>query len=599
MKGERLVIEQKPEQNNSEFKKRLKGARIIFFLFFMVIFIYLIKIQVIQHPGYVRRDKAESYHRVKIPVMRGNIYDRNGKALALSVPIYSLYLDSWKIKEVVKDDKLYGEKLVDNLSSMLKLDKKFLQEKLKRPYPLVKEEITLQEYEKLKAGNLPGVVLHRGYKRIYPNDNIASHILGFTRVESKGPEGVEITGVEGTERYYNALLEGKKGESLIFKDGLGRLVPSIEKKLIEPQKGKDLILTIDSNIQFFAEQEIKKALEKWKAKSISVIVMDYENGEILALANKPDYDPNCPGEFPALYRKNRAVADLFEPGSIFKIVTAASAIEEGIFTPADKLFCENGKWLVRNHYLHDVHPYEKLTVEDIIVKSSNIGTVKMALELGEQKLYAYCRKFGFGKPTGVDFPAETAGILRPVEKWSSYSITAVPIGQEVGINALQGVIATSVIANGGYIVKPHLLKEIKDSSKSIYPYNSTVKENIISGRTCDIMKDILRKVVSQEGTAPFASIPGYEICGKTGTAQKTVNGRYSMNKYVASFIGFLRHEKGKFIISVYVDEPYPIHYGGVVAGPVFRNIMWKIVQYKNIPPVMEFEGGKIAFNLKK
>jgi cell division protein FtsI/penicillin-binding protein 2 len=312
--------------------------------------------------------------------------------------------------------------------------------------------------------------------------------------------------------------------------------------------------------------------------------MDPETGEILALANYPDYDPNNFSNFDLSIIRNKCVTDLFEPGSIFKIVTASAAIEENLFTPCSKIMCEYGKWFVRNHYLHDVHPYGLLTFEETVIKSSNIGTVKIAMALGEEKLYNYCKKFRFGERTGIDLPGETPGIFRPLEKWSSYSITAIPIGQEVAITSIQGIRAISVFANGGYLVKPHIIKEIKDEKGSTITSYMKEKEKILSDNTVNIMKEILKKVVSSEGTASEAKIDGYTICGKTGTAQKAIGETYLKGKYVSSFVGFLLSNKKNIAITVNVDEPIGAYYGGLVAAPIFKNILVRIINCYQIPP---------------
>jgi len=250
--------------------------------------------------------------------------------------------------------------------------------------------------------------------------------------------------------------------------------------------------------------------------------------------------------------------------------------------------------------LRDSHPYGKLTVAQVIEKSSNIGTVKIAMELGEKKLYEYCKKFGFGELTEVDLPGEIPGIMRPLNRWSGYSITAVPIGQEVGITTFQGIRAMGAIANGGYLINPHILKEIKgEGYEKMTLSRIKSRQKILSEKTCEVLKGILEEVTGPSGTAPLASIPGYKISGKTGTAQKTINGSYSKDKYVASFVGFLNGEEAKMLLLVKVDEPKPIYYGGLVAAPVFRDILWRTLQRHNIKPAEEFDDYKIVMKPKR
>jgi len=576
-----IRLKQETSEDNI-LNKRILFIRLSFALMFTIVFLSLVKIQIINPP----EGKTGQYEKIEIPVPRGTIYDRNGKVLAMSVPYYSLYIDSWKVSHQKKKDPTYPEKLKEELISTLHINREELETKLQQRYPLIKKELSVEEYKTLTEKNLPGTVFLPSYKRIYPGGTLACHILGFA--------GIDGYGLEGAELYYNNILQGEKGVSLVLKDGTGDLIYSVEKKLSLPRPGQDIYLTIDTNLQYIVEEEIEDVYHKYNAASVSAIVIDYDTGEILALANIPKYDPNNPDKFSPSDRRNRAVTDLFEPGSTFKIVTAAAAIEEGVVSPDDILNCENGKWFVRNHFLRDVHPYGNLKVREIIEKSSNIGTVKIAMKLGEEKLYQYCRKFGFGKPTGIDLPGEISGLLRPLNQWSGYSITAVPIGQEVGINALQGITAMAVIANGGYLIQPHILKGIKEKSETLIPWTGQEKQRVLTQETCETLTKILQGVTEPGGTAPLANIPGYNISGKTGTGQKIVNGHYSKDRFVASFVGFLQHKDARMLVLVKVDEPKPVYYGGLVAAPAFKNIMWRSLQHLNVPPEVFEEEHKLV-----
>ncbi|HOK56592.1 MAG TPA: penicillin-binding protein 2 [bacterium] len=564
------------QKQDDIFERRIRYTKLIFFTGFLLIFCQLFNLQVIMYSKYKIIERKTRYAKIKVLAERGKIYDRWGNLLAFNLPNYSLYFDTWMIQKLKEKNPEYLNELKNKLSEILKIDKKQIEEKMNEPYALIKKDIEIEEYEKIKKTNLKGIYFERKYKRVYPYGRHACHILGYTDIDGKGLEGVEY--------FYDSFLKGKDGIYLVLKDGLGNLIPSIKKTLIKEEKGKDIVLTIDSDIQFIVEEEIKNGYEKFSPKNISVIVMDADTGEILALANYPDYDPNNFSKFDLSIIRNKCVTDLFEPGSVFKIVTAAAAIEENIFTPDSTIMCEYGKWFVRDHYLHDVHPYGILTFEETVVKSSNIGIVKIAMSLGEEKLYKYCKKFKFGERTGIDLPGEIGGIFRPLENWSSYSITAIPIGQEVGITSIQGIRAISVFANGGYLVKPHIIKEIKDEKSYVINNYEDEKEQILSTNTTNIVKEMLRKVVSSEGTASSAKIDGYIICGKTGTAQKAVNGGYLKGKYVSSFVGFLLSKKKNIAISVNVDEPMGTYYGGLVAAPIFRDILVRIINYYQIPP---------------
>lgn len=563
--------------------KRLLFVQISFGVMFLVVLVSLVKIQII-HPI---KEGSNQYEKVEIPVPRGTIYDRNGNILAMSVPYYSLYIDSWKVNHQAKKDPSYPDRIKKELIAALKLTPATVEKKLQQRYPLIKKELSLEEYKTLSEKQLIGTVYIPSYKRIYPGETLACHILGFA--------GTDGYGLEGTELYYNDILQGEKGVSMILKDGTGDLIYSVEKKLSLPKTGKDIYLTIDSNLQYIVEEEIKQVYHKYKADSVSAIVADYETGEILALANIPEYNLNTPNKYSPSDRRNRAITDLFEPGSTFKIVTAAAAMEEKLFSPDDLVFCENGKWFVRKHTLRDSHPYATLTVREVIEKSSNIGTVKIAMKLGDEKLYNYCKDFGFGELTEVDLPGEIRGTLRPIEKWSDYSITAIPIGQEIGINALQGIKAMAVIANGGHLIQPHILQKSTGKRNGTFlPWKGQKKRTILSQETCETLANILQDVTGPEGTAPLANIPGYNISGKTGTAQKTINGRYSHDKFVASFVGFIQHKDTQMLVLVKVDEPQPIYYGGLVAAPAFKNIMWRSLQHFNVPPELYQEEHKLV-----
>ncbi|MCM8803642.1 MAG: penicillin-binding protein 2 [Candidatus Omnitrophica bacterium] len=574
----------KQEQSNI-FEIRLKYTKFIFFIIFFIIFSRLFYLQIINQFQYVKIGWKTGYSKIKVPAERGKIFDRNGKLLAFDIPSCNLYFDTWMIKYLQKENPYYLQEFKNYLSEILNIEKKQIEEKMNQSYSLIKRNVSFEEYKKIKDLKIKGIYYEKGYKRVYPYESHACHILGYTDIERNGQEGVEY--------FYNSFLKGKDGLYLVLKDGLGNLIPSIKKVLIKEEKGQDIVLTIDSNIQFIVEEEIKKWDQKFNPKNISVVVMDPENGEILALANYPNYNPNeRDSQIDFSIIRNKCVTDLFEPGSIFKIVTAASAIEENLFTPSSVIMCENGKWFVRNHYLHDVHPYGLLTFAEVVEKSSNIGTVKIAMALGEEKLYQYCKKFYFGEKTGIDLPGETAGIFRRLEKWSPYSITAIPIGQEVGINSIHSIRAISVFANGGYLVKPHVIKEIRGKEPIEIKNYKNEKEVIFSHNTISIMRDILKRVVGPEGTAPSAGIEGYRIYGKTGTAQKSIGGTYVKGKYVSSFVGFLLSYKKNIAISVNIDEPSGAYYGGVVAAPLFRNILIRIINYYQIPPEVDV---KIAY----
>lgn len=552
------------------FLKRGRIVELIVYVCFVILVGRLVFLQIIMHDKYAKDAGKIQFVQKSLPSQRGSIYDRNGNILAMDIPAKTLYIDTRHVVDKEETKKI--------LSAILKIPKSEIEKKFNEKYPRIKRKLSVEEYTAIEKAKLKAVVFEDEFMRVYPKGKLACHILGTSNVDGKGIEGIELQ--------YDEVLSGESGLVMVLRDGRGNYLSSFSRIIKPPVKGKDIYLTVDERIQQIVEEEIEKCWETSNPKKISVIVMDPKTGEILAMANKPNFDPNYPGKFPAELRKNYAITDLFEPGSIFKIVTAAAVLEEKKVGINEIFNCEGGKWFIRGHILHDAHPYGPLDFQQVIIKSSNIGTVKLALRIGEETLYNYIRKFCFGDKTGIDFPGEIRGILRPLEKWSGFSITAIPIGQEVAVTCLQAIRAISVFANGGYLVQPHILKKIEPADpSSVVSFGRG--EPIISSETVSILNSILAKVVSEEGTAVKAKIQGYTICGKTGTAQKVENRRYSHTKFVASFIGFIPLEDPKVAILVNVDEPKGAYYGGAVAAPVFKEIAWRIMQYMQVPPQAE------------
>ncbi|MFH1857595.1 MAG: penicillin-binding transpeptidase domain-containing protein, partial [Candidatus Omnitrophota bacterium] len=404
----------------------------------------------------------------------------------------------------------------------------------------------------------------------------ASHLLGIVDIDNNGLEGVE--------RHYNQLLQGRDGFRQVLRDARHRALPSLGLRYQKPVDGLTLVLTIDEVIQNIAERELEEAYRKWHARGATIVVLDPQTGDILALANRPTYNPNQPNVSSEDFRRNRAITDLFEPGSVFKIVTAAAALEEGVFDEDDKIFCENGAYHISNHILHDVHPYGTLTFREVIEKSSNIGTVKVAKQLGPKRLYQYICAFGFGRKTGIDLPGEIPGMVHPPEKWWSTSIANIPIGQGIGITVIQLASAMGAIANGGRWVKPHVLKEVLNSDGSVVKsYRSVPERIVLREKNAARLREILSGVVGR-GTGKLAKLKGYCAGGKTGTSQKLdANGRYSSSAHIASFVGFAPVQNPRIVVAVMVDEPHPAYYGGVVAAPVFKEVSEQVLRYLEVP----------------
>ncbi|MCP4649236.1 MAG: hypothetical protein GY853_04025 [PVC group bacterium] len=506
------------------------------------------------------------------------IYDRNKKVFALSLKVSSVYAEPRII-----DNK---HRVAGQLASVLNLDQSKVLERINRDklFVWVKRKISEEEAAKVTELKLPGVGLLKENKRYYPNNTLASHVLGFV--------GIDDYGLEGLERVFNKYLTGEFGWRSLLRDAKKRMLPAFEYELVPAVDGYNVQLTIDEVIQHIVEEELENAFKKHKARGASIVVMDPNTGEIYALANRPCYDPNFFRESTPECRRNRAVCDFFEPGSIFKVITASAALEEKVVSLEETFFCENGKYRIGGHTLHDHKPHGNLSFVEIIEKSSNIGVAKVAHKLGEKALYKYIQKFKFGTPTGVELSGESGGMVRPVSKWSKYSLAAIPMGHEIAVTVLQMSRAMSAIANGGYLVSPYIVKRIIDNNGEVIREfgQEQPAEQIISKQTSDAMRQILKRVVVS-GTGRRAAIKGYSAGGKTGTAQKIdPNGGYSHSKFMASFIGFVPVENPRFVIAVVFDEPRPYYYGGLVCGPVFKNIAEKILKYMEVPEIIETSG---------
>ena len=504
---------------------------------------------------------------VELEPLRGTVYDTRLTPQTVSIPADSLYASPNAIQDKDK------ETLVRQLSQILNINQAYLRDRLyrKKSFVWLARKITPEQSQAIKRLNIKGLGFLKENKRSYPNSYIASHIIGFA--------GLDNVGLEGTEVYYDKYLKGETGWAVFLRDARQKRLDLWE-KMVLPRNGYDTVLTIDEVIQYIAERELDKAFKSYHAKGASIIVMDPHTGAILALASRPTYDLNEHSKATKDQMRNRAICDLFEPGSVFKIVTLSAAIEEKKVNEEDKFFCENGSYRVASHTLHDHRPHGWLTFREVIEESSNIGTTKVAQILGPDIVSRYVKLFGFGAKLGVDLPGESPGMAKEPRQWSKISIAAIPIGQEVGVTTLQLVSAISVIANGGQLMKPYIVQEIRDKQgETIKKFSPVMIRKVISLDTAARVKKILTGAV-EEGTGKLAKVPGFSAAGKTGTAQKLEpNGTYSHNKFIASFIGFAPAEDPLIAIAVTVDEPRPYYFGGVVAAPVFKNVASDTIRY--------------------
>ncbi|WP_460180676.1 peptidoglycan D,D-transpeptidase FtsI family protein [Thermodesulfovibrio sp. TK110] len=549
-------------------KKRLVLLKIFFLICFTSVIFRLGLIMFVEHEAYFAKAKIQQIKKEEIIPKRGNIYDRMGRELAISLEKESLFIDPASLNSI---------QAVNLLKNYVKVDPEQIERLSEKNirFLWLQRKVDSAVAEKIKALKIEGVGSVIEGARFYPKGFLASHLIGFVNIDEQGMEGVE--------RKYDKYLRAEKSMKVVSVDAKGKKLSQGDLKDV---KGNDVFVTIDEGLQYIVEKYLDEAVKKWQASSATAIMMDPFTGEILALANRPTYDPNNLKSIKNIgIIRNRAITDLYEPGSTFKIVTATAALEEGIVKPNTKFDCSQGYIEVWGKKIRDAHRHGVLTFEEIIQKSSNVGTIKIAMMLGKEKLYQYIKKFGFGEKTGIDLPGEISGYIRPTQKWSGTSIGAIPIGQEVGVTALQILRAYSAIANGGYLVKPFVVSEIHSPQGNILYKSVIQREKIISDKTARIMKEILKKVTEEGGTATQAKLDGNDVAGKTGTAQKydPKIRRYSKDRFVSSFVGFIPADNPRIAMIVVIQDPKGAHYGGVVAAPVFKAIADEALSYLNVP----------------
>ncbi|MCK4912263.1 MAG: penicillin-binding protein 2 [Candidatus Omnitrophica bacterium] len=549
---------------NKKYKKRTTNIYFAFIILFLVISARIFYLQVFRSNFFQGLAQDQRYRLVKLQGRRGDILDRRKRILSKSISCYSVFADPFLISN--------SEATADILSTNLDLFKDSLLFKLnkKKRFVWVKRKISWEEKEKVKAFKLDGVSFIRDEKRFYPQTNLLASVLGIVNIDNQGLEGLEF--------FYNDYLRGKDGWVRVLRDSVSREI-IFSPQIISPQEGANIVLSIDAQIQYWVEEYLEETITDFKAASGSALVMNALNGELLALANYPSFNPNELGKILPEQMRNRAVSDMFEPGSVFKIVTLLAAVNEDKFTDQDKIFCENGKLKIPGTILHDWKSYGELSFREVFMKSSNIGVAKIVQALGPDVFSSYLKRLELGRLTGVDLPAEAKGSAKEMDKWSKTSPYIIPIGQEIGVNLLQLARTFAVVANGGYLVTPHVATSIcsQGSCESISP---KTRKKVIPTFAANRAKDILISVVS-EGTGKRAQVKGRKIGGKTGTAQKydPEIKKYSPSKYRATFVGFIADSNPPLVIGVTVDEPRRSHFGGVVAAPVFKRIAQKVISY--------------------
>jgi cell division protein FtsI (penicillin-binding protein 3) len=539
-------------------------ARILLWLllaWFLVLIARALYLQGLNN-DFLRQKGDARYSRViELTAHRGMITDRNGEPLAISTPVESVWV-SPKDFEITPDR-------IRQLSKILEMKESDVKSRFthsQRDFIYLKRQVPPETAARVMQVDAPGVFLQREYRRYYPAGEVVAHLLGFTGVDDNGQEGLELT--------YQDWLAGKPGSRHVIKDRLGRIVEDVE-SVRAPQDGHDLALSIDRKIQYLAYRELKAAVTEHKAKAGAIVVLDAKTGEILALANLPAYNPNNRAKLNRNSTRNRAVTDIFEPGSTMKPFTVAAVLEAGKLNSASPIQTESGTFTIGAATIRDTHPYGVLTVAQVIQKSSNVGAAKMALSLEPEYLWNAFDRLGFGKPPHAGFPGEAAGRLRPYKTWRPIEQATMSYGHGISVSLLQLARAYMVFAGDGEIRPVSLLKmDVPPTGKKV-----------ISAETSQAVRSMLEMVVMPGGTAPRAQVMGYRVAGKTGTAHKQEDGRYAADRYVASFVGLAPTSNPRLIVAVMIDEPSNgDYYGGAVAAPVFSQVMSGALRLLSVPP---------------
>ncbi len=534
-----------------------------------------------------RLAKIERIHtrERQILVGRGRIFDRKMSLMALDLAM----------KHVVVDPDValgsgHSRFTTLHLARMLQLDPATVADRVNRPgrrFEYIKTFVHVELAQEIDSLGLPGVFFRDASARNYPRGPLAGHVVGFSNLEGVGSAGVE--------QRFDRYLRGVPGYRITEVDGNKRELRGRRALDLQPQEGADVVLTIDDNVQFFVERALDRAMNDHNAKGAWAIVQHIRTGDILAMASRPAYDPNHYRRSAAQERLNRATGFVYEPGSTFKVAVYAAALNEGLIDPNEIIDCENGRWFHNGRPLNDFHPYGRLTIADSLKKSSNIAAAKVALQLGDARLYTYLREFGVGRKTGINLPGEEGGILNPRSRWSALSVSRIAMGHEVAVTSLQLVSMMSAIGNQGFLMRPRIVHKVVNTRGTvIHEEPVEVLSRPIRGDTAKLMCRLLQRITEPGGTGARAQVAGYSVAGKTGTAEKPIPGGYSREANIASFMGLIPAEDPELSIIVVIDEPQPERTGGRTAAPVFREIAEQAVRYLDIPPpsaqtVTEFE----------
>ena len=553
-------------------RRRLIVAAGLFLVWSAVIEARLVYLQVLQHDELTARAEQQQRRTIDAPAKRGEILDRHGRVLAYSVDADTVYA----VPPKIEDAPTAAAALCRALADCRKRDQQALLERLQqaKQFVYVQRRISPEQARRIAALDLAGIGFMKESRRLYPNRELAAHVLGYV--------GTDNVGLSGLEEKYDDLIKGEPGRVLIQIDGARSVFSSQQKP---PTRGDTLELTIDQYLQYVAERELRAGVAESGAAGGTVIVMNPRTGEILALANYPTFNPNAYGGSAPNDRRNRGVQDLYEPGSTFKIVTAGAALEEHVIEPGDLVNTSPGMIRFAGRVIDeaDGHNYGVISFADVIVKSSNVGAIRVGLKLGADRLSAYVRRFGFGRALSPDFRGESSGIVWRPERLNDSGIASISMGYQVAVTPLQMAAATSAVANGGELIQPRVVRAVVRGGERV-PVPRKVMGRAISQRTAQALTEIMEGVVV-DGTGKRAQVAGYTVAGKTGTANKVVNGGYSPTDYNVSFTGFVPSRNPLYTIVVVIDSPRKVRaYGGVVAAPIFQRIADAALRHEGVPP---------------
>jgi cell division protein FtsI (penicillin-binding protein 3) len=523
-------------------------------------------LQLFCYSDYFAKAQHQQQRTFEISPMRGEIYDRKGRELAISIPMDSVFADPAEVKE--------PEMVARLLSSVLDVPAEELQAKISeasKPVRLARK-LSPETVERIDTMNLKGVFFQKENRRVYPHHELLAHVLGWVDVDEKGMGGIE--------QELDKQIRGRPGRAMVMADGRRQFYDRSE---ASPDPGASVVLTIDETIQYIAEKELAAAMQESHAQSGTVVIQDPSNGALLAVANYPTFDPNDPGKYPPEMRQDHAIASAYEPGSTFKTITMTGAIENHLVNPDEMVDCQEGSIVVAGRLIHDHKPFGLLSVRDVLAESSDVGTIKVALRMGRARFYDVIRDFAIGEPTGIELPGENRGMLHPLDDWTASSIGSVAIGQEISVTPVQIVSAISAIANGGTLYRSHIVQEIRGDQALPLPKRPEPRQ-VTDAKTAATLREMMENVVLK-GTGKPAQLDGYTAAGKSGTAQKIdpKTGRYSPTQYIASFVGFAPVNEPAVTILVVLDSPVGQHMGGNLGGPVFKKIAEQVLAYLDVP----------------